>query len=328
MANERIVEIQNTIVAKVIEALDNGHPPWVKPWNDFGEGLPYNAATGRKYNGGNIFWLYICQMAAGYPRAGWMTFNQAKTLGGMVRKGETGSPVVLYKAETKPVLDKDGKPVLDDQGKPKFRFVRQERYFTVFNIAQIDGLPERVTNPKHALASLTIIERHAAADAFFGALPGKVVFGGDRAFYTPAGDSIGMPTPEQFADTGNYYATLAHEYVHWTGHESRQKRFDKDFREATGADNAYAYEELIAEMGAAFLCAELGIAGETQHVTYLAIWVSRLKDQAKMLFQAASAASKAVAYLQDLAAGAMGRDDVAADEAEAEDALVDFAMAA
>jgi antirestriction protein ArdC len=201
-------------------------------------------ATRRTYRGANILNLWMAQTARGYETAEWMTFKQAIDLGACVRKGEHGTPVFFVSA-----LEREEK---NAKGELIERHVPFWKSFAVFNIAQVDGLPERLP-----VAPRPEIERLASVEAYLAAVGATVRLGGDRAFYSPATDSITLPRPEQFESVSAFYATALHEHAHWSGAASRLAReFGKRF-----GDNAYAFEELVAELSAAFLCAELEIPG-------------------------------------------------------------------
>jgi antirestriction protein ArdC len=169
--------------------------------------------------------------------------------------------------------------------------------YTVFNVEQIDGLPASYAPPAQPLPASTH-ETHHAAEAFYAATGARFFHGGDRAFYAPSSDRIQLPSPEAFVDAQSYAATKAHELIHWTGHAGRN---DREFGQRFG-DRAYAFEELVAELGAAFLCADLGITPEVRpdHAAYLAHWLAVLKADKRAIFSAAAHAQRAVDHLQGL----------------------------
>jgi antirestriction protein ArdC len=243
-------------------------------------------ATGEAYRGVNVLLLWGAAMASGFRQPRWMTYRQAQDNGGQVRKGERGSCVVYAGRITR-----DGEPDADGEaGEVSIPFMRG---YTVFNVEQIDGLgaewfeapaPER---PEPA--------RDARAEAFFAAQGATVGHGGGRAFFHRGEDRIQMPDRAAFADAEGYYATLAHEFTHWTGHASR---LDRTFGKRFG-DRAYAVEELVAELGAAYVCAHLGLSATPRedHAAYLAEWLHVLKADKRAIFTAASAAQAAADYL-------------------------------
>lgn len=284
-------EITNQLIA-AIES-DPGKP--TLPWRRSSAPLfmPENALTKKPYNGINIVSLWVSAEVQGYTAPVWATYRQWSELGAQVRKGEKSSLVVFYKE-----YDADPKPDDDtDDGKR-----RVARASNVFNAAQVDGF-ELPSAPE----PLGPIDRITAADRFVAATAAKIEHGGERAFYRPSTDHIQMPPEDLFCGTDtlsrseSYYAVLVHELTHWSGAEHRLNRqFGKRF-----GDAAYAAEELVAEIGSAFLCAELGITEETpraDHAQYLAQWLGLLKDDSRAIFTAAAKASEAVAYLKSLGA--------------------------
>ncbi len=279
---------QEQLVADVVAQLERGTAPWVRPWSTSGTSdMPHNLDTQRAYHGVNVIQLWMTQTACGYPTAEWCTFNQAKALGATVRKGEHGTAVWFIKPRVTADRDEDGAE------RTTFRGVTFKQ-FTVFNRCQIDGLPQMETLPEPDR-----FEAIEDAENYLKAINADVRFGGDAAFYSPALDFIACPRPERFVDAAAFYATQLHEHVHWTSHPSRKDRtVGKRF-----GDDAYAFEELIAELGAAFLTAELRLAGALRHAEYLATWARVLRNDPKALWTAASSASDAVAFL-DAAAGA------------------------
>jgi len=292
-------EITNTIVAQ----LEAGTVPWVKPWRDKGgmveAGLPYNAVTKRQYNGINVPILWGTGGAKGYAGGGWLTFNQARKAGGMVRKGERGTMIVFAQQVTRE----------NDDGKTRsFPILKS---FTVFHVSQCDGLPDDV----NAIPETPKVEPDHVLDWVCRA-GARVEHGGNRAFYTTARDHIQMPMKKDFRDAESYAATLLHEATHWSGGPARLNRtFGKRF-----GDDAYAAEELVAEIGAAFLCGRLGIRGQLQHADYIASWLKVLRNDKRAIFTAASAASKAADYL----AGQAGEDHGEEDKPEEASNVVPF----
>jgi antirestriction protein ArdC len=280
-------EITNKLIA-AIEA-DPGQPSL--PWRRAGGALhlPKNALTGKAYNGINILNLWVAAESRGFVAPIWGTYRQWAELGAQVRRGEKSSLVVFYKEfETDPDPED-----ADDNGKR-----RMARASFVFNASQVDGfeLPE-------APQSLGPVERIERADRFVAATDAMICHGGDRAFYAHTTDRIQMPDQGLFTGTTTmsrsegYYATLVHELVHWSGAKHRLAReMGKRF-----GDEAYAAEELVAEIGAAFLCAELGITQEVRpdHAQYLANWLKLLKNDSRAIFFAAARASEATAFLRN-----------------------------
>jgi antirestriction protein ArdC len=285
-------DIHAEITSKLIAAIESDPGRPCMPWRRSSTPLfmPENALTKKLYNGINIVSLWVSAEAQGYAAPIWATYRQWSELGCQVRKGEKSSFVIFYKEyETEPEADN-----ADDDGK---RRVARASY--VFNASQVDGytLPD-------APQPLGPIDRIDGADRFLRATGARIEHGGDRAFYRPSTDHIQMPDEDRFCGTDTltrsegYYAVLAHECIHWCGSE---KRLAREFGKRFG-DAAYAAEELVAEIGSAFLCAELGITQDTRpdHAQYLAQWLKLLKDDNRAVFTAAAKASEAVAYLRKL----------------------------
>jgi antirestriction protein ArdC len=248
-------------------------------------------------------------MAHGFAAPIWMTYRQAGELGGQVRKGEKGSPVVYANALTKTDTD----AVSGDEVEKTIRFLKG---YTVFNVDQIDGLPAHYYAPPVPRSEPAV--RIAHAEGFFAATGAAISHGGNSAFYRPATDSIQMPPFEAFCDAESYYATLAHEVTHWSGHEARLAR---DLTGNRFGSEAYAVEELVAELGAAFLCADLDLSSEPRedHASYLANWLAVLKSDSRAIFTAASHAQRAADFLSRLArsaeaSGEGGQPSVAAEQ--------------
>jgi len=213
-----------------------------------------------------------------------------QALGAQVRKGEHGATVVYYGDSSKTVHDETS----GEDREQAFRFLKT---YTVLNTAQIDGLPEHY---HHIPEPAPEIERIAAAEAFFASIPATVNHGGDRAYYIPSADRIQLPPFAAFHDAHGYYATRGHETVHWTRHESR---LDRSFGREKWGDEGYAREELVAELGAAFLAADLGLTIEPRpdHASYIASWVKVLRNDTQAIVHAAAHAERGLAYLYQLA---------------------------
>lgn len=276
-------DIHQEITDRIIAALENNTAPWIKPWNESHTGaslaMPHNVGTGRAYSGINVMLLWM----SGYSSNGWLTFEQAKKLGGSVRKGEKGTMVTLYKK----IQITENKNTSEEKKKQ----IGMIKGFTVFNVEQCD-FPEGTklySGPKagEAQNTSTIVEVCAAMEA-------KVVFGGNKACFIPSADQINMPHKKQFKSEDHFEATLAHELTHWTG---AKKRLARDLSGRFG-DESYAAEELVAEIGAAFLCAQLGIKNESlQHVEYVQSWIKVLKNDKKAIFTASSLARQSNEYV-------------------------------
>jgi len=284
-------DVYSRVTSKIIADLEKGVRPWQRPWNAeqaagrISRPLRHN---GTPYRGVNVLLLWGEAQEKGYSAPIWMTFKQAQQLGATVRKGEHGSLVVF--------ADRFTKTETDQQGQESAREIPFMKGFTVFNVEQIDGLPPNYHAKAQELGEP--VARIAQAEAFFATTGARIQHGGNQAFYAPARDLVQMPRRESFKDAESYCATLAHELTHWTSHPDRLAReLGKRF-----GDRAYAAEELIAEMGAAFLCADLGITPEVRadHAQYLRQWLGILTDDKRTIFTAAAQAQRAADYLHAL----------------------------
>jgi len=277
-------DIYQQVTDQLIAALEAGASPWRKSWNDeTGAGalhLP-RRANGEFYRGINTLLLWGAAEECGFKSDRWFTFKQAEALGAQVRKGSTATKIIFYKS-----LDVER---TNDAGETVDATIPMIRQYCVFNADQIDGLPERFTPaPVAVVAGKARDELNESALRSTGA---DIREGGVKAYYSPAADFVQMPTFDRFDNSGAYLATLAHELCHWTGHTSR---LDRSLKNAFGSKD-YASEELIAEIGSAFVGARLGIVGEhiDNHAAYLAAWLKVLKEDKRAIFKAASAAQRA-----------------------------------
>jgi antirestriction protein ArdC len=292
MQNTERQDIYTRITAKIVASLEAGVRPWIKPWS--GE----NAAgritrplrhNGMPYSGINILMLWASAIEQGFASPSWMTFRQAIELNACVRKGEKGSLVVYANSITKTEQN--------DAGEDVERDIHFLKGYTVFNCDQIEGLPEQYyvkPEPK-----FTAVERIAHAEAFFASTRADIRYRGGQAYYAQELDYIQMPPIEAFADAESFYGTLAHEACHWTKHPSR---LDREFGRKSWGDAGYAHEELVAELGSAFLCADLELTPEVRddHASYIAFWLEVLKNDNRAIFAAAAHAQRAVDYLHKL----------------------------
>jgi antirestriction protein ArdC len=280
--------LYDEVTTKIIAQLEAGRFPWVQPWGNPGcaaPGLPRNALTGRTYSGVNILVLWGAVIDGGWPSQGWLTFRQALEAGGSVRKGEKGTCVV-YADRFTPEAEKER--ARDTGGDAKtVPFLKR---FTVFNIAQCEGLRPGLAEDPAPLPEREIVP---LAEAVIAAAGVPVRIGGDKAFYVPAADYVQVPPQPAFFEQINFYRTIFHELSHATGHGSRLAR---NLTNPFGSKD-YAREELIAEMGSAFLCAALGIEPTVRHADYLGAWLEVLREDNRAIFRAASAASKAADWL-------------------------------
>lgn len=282
-------DLYNRVTDQIIASLEQGVKPWHRPWTTgTADGQPIRPlrSNGVPYRGINVLMLWGAAIDNGFTAPNWLTFKQAKALGGFVRKGETGSTVVFAGSLNRTGTD-------EATGEETERAIPFLKGYTVFNADQIDGLPDSYRTPAPALpAGMERIER---AEAFTAATGAIIRHGGSKAFYNTGTDSVQMPPLQAFRDAESYYATLTHELTHWTGHAGRLARtFGKRF-----GDNAYAFEELVAEMGAAFTMADLNLTPEPRadHADYLAHWLGILKTDKRAIFTAASHAQRAADYL-------------------------------
>jgi antirestriction protein ArdC len=286
------LDVYSRVTNKIVADLERGNLTWLQPWQAGHQAGPVSRplrAGGKAYRGVNVLMLWAAAMEQGYSCPLWLTYKQAAELGGQVRKGEHGSLVVY--------ADKFTKEGTDDKGAAVEIEIPFMKGYTVFNAEQIDGLPS------HFYATVpplnTAINRLDTVEQFFAGTKASIQHGGNRAFYSPDRDIVQMPELQSFRDGESYYATLAHEMTHWTRHKSRLNR---DLGRKRFADAGYAMEELVAEIGAAFLCADLGITPETRddHAAYIASWLKVLKDDKRAIFTAASHSQKAADYLNSL----------------------------
>ncbi|TGT91285.1 MULTISPECIES: zincin-like metallopeptidase domain-containing protein [unclassified Mesorhizobium] len=286
--------LYSEITDRIIADLERGAVPWVKPWGSAkaGLGLPKNAATGRGYSGINILILWGAVIDRGYSGQSWLTFRQALALGGNVRKGEHGTTIVH--ADRFVPKDEKERAKAEDVEPQAVAYLKR---FTVFNVAQCEGLPEQLYSQPEPLPEREIIPQ---AEAFIRASGADIRIGGDRAFYMPSADFVQLPPQPAFFEQVNYYRTALHELGHWTGHPARLAR---DFSGSFGT-KTYAREELVAELTAAFTCTSLGIEPTVRHADYIASWLAVLREDNRAIFRAASLASKAADFLCAFQGGA------------------------
>jgi antirestriction protein ArdC len=300
-------DIYQRVTDRIVADLEQGIRPWAKPWNAGhragGFGLPLRH-NGVAYRGINILLLWGAAMEGGYAAPTWMTYRQAQELGGQVRRGEKGSLIVF--------ADRITRTEQDEAGKDVEREIPFMKGYTVFNVEQIDGLPAQY-HPKPA-DPLPEAERLLRADGFIAATGADIRHGGEMAFYAPTSDSVRLPPFETFRDKESYYATALHELTHWTGHRSRLAR---DFGGQRFGDEGYAREELVAELGSAFLCVDLGItpAIRDDHTAYIGNWLKALKGDKRAIFQAAAHAQRAADYLHERQGKSLPSEDVSAEAA-------------
>lgn len=286
-----IKKLYNEVTATVIRQLEEGVPPWVRPWGDAkvrGVGMiPSNLVTGRLYSGGNILLLWLAAQQRGYSNLQFCTFRQIQELGSTVRKGERATHIIF----TKHVTKKD-----EETGDEKSGTLVKS--YAVFHYSQIENLGAKYLQPQQADEGVTVPKNEQAV-AFEQNTGITMRHEGNKAFYSPAADVVVVPPFSAFKDEEGYHGTVAHELVHASGHE---KRLDRQFGKRFG-DEKYAVEELVAELGSSYLCARLGYAPSFRSSSYLASWLKVLKADNRAIFSAASHAGQAADWLWKAAHG-------------------------
>ena len=301
--------LYDDITGKIIADLEAGRFPWVQPWGTPAAGaplaMPQNAATGRRYSGINVLILWGAVIERGFPGQSWLTFRQALSLGGNVMKGERGTTVVYADRFTPEDEKRRARETGEEPGKIPFL-----KRFTVFNAAQCEGLPEEIAAvappPPPGLIEPTV-------EALIRATGIDFRIGGNRAFYVPAQDFVMVPPPHAFHEPINWHRTALHEMGHATGHPTRLSR---DFSGSFGT-RKYAFEELVAEITAAFCCASLGIVPTVRHADYIGSWLEVLREDNRAIVRAASQASKAADWLLGFLPEPVDGDDAGTPEAVA-----------
>jgi len=288
--------IHDHVTRQIVAAIEAGAGDWTMPWRRDAGALhrPQNIASGNRYQGVNIISLWITAEARGYAAPLWGTYRQWQEKGAQVRKGERGTPIVFYKT-----TEADSSDAGAETETAQRRMIARASW--VFNAAQVDGYAPPVVEP----VSAAPVSPVAAAEALIAATGADIREGGERAYYSPKDDYIAVPDRTRFTGsetstpTDAWYATHLHELTHWTGAPSRLAR---ELSTRFGSD-AYAMEELIAELGSAFLCADLGLAAAPRpdHAAYVASWLKVLKGDAKAIFTAASQADRAARFLMEMA---------------------------
>lgn len=286
MKRDLFAEVSSRILAE----LETGAAPWVRPWSSTaGANTPCNAVTNRPYSGCNVILLWLARNR-GWATPRFLTYKQAIEAGGHVRSGEHGTKVIFVKQ----LQIKDGEGDEADN-----RLISMLREYTVFNCAQCEGLPDNIKagNPMRVRNPDT---RDALADEFLRSTRADIREGHGEAYFVPGQDFICMPAFEAFKGADHFYNVAFHELTHWTGHKSR---LDRDLKHRFG-ERVYAAEELVAELGAAFLCAEFGFDGDVRNAGYIATWIDLLKADKRAFFTACSKAQAAADYLRGLALAA------------------------
>src|SRR3984885_1686915 len=293
-------DVYARVTAQIIQSIENGVGTWRMPWHTSGRYAfsPINVTSKKPYRGINTVCLWATAQAKGYERGEWATYQQWQDKGAQVRKGEKATLVVFWKFAHDSGESQEGESLKSGS---RLLFTRA---YSVFNAAQVDGYTPT------ADADIPMPERIAHAGAFFQSIQAEVRHGGNQAFYAPASDHIQMPPFQAFVENVSYYSTLAHEHTHWTAHTARcDRQLGKRF-----GDNAYAAEELIAELGAAFTCAHLGLSTEPRedHAQYINSWLKVLKADKRAIFTAASKAQQAADFMIARAGESVSTAEVAA----------------
>jgi antirestriction protein ArdC len=280
-------DLYDEVSARIISELERGAAPWIKPWSaTAGHNVPQNAVTNRPYSGCNVILLWLAR-DRGWATPRFLTYKQATEAGGHVRKCEHGTKVYFVKQLQ--LRDEKG----DDAD---LRLVPMMREYTVFNVSQCENLPDSISAGK-PMRVRNPDARDALADQFLRATGADLREGHGEAYYVPSRDFISMPAFAAFKGADHFYNVAFHELTHWAGHKSR---LDRDLKHRFGSRD-YAAEELVAELGAAFLCAEFGFNNDLRHAGYIATWTDLLKADKRAFFTACSRASKAADYLRGLA---------------------------
>jgi len=271
--------VYQEVTDSIIKQLENGAMPWIKPWATDST-ADKNMVSQKAYQGVNRLILGLSSMVNGYEAPVWASFKQWQSIGANVRKGEKGTKIVFYSPVTK-----ENKATGDSES-----YNLLKTYY-VFNASQVDGVTiQAPTVPDKPFNAIQAAEERIK-------LTGAVItHGGDSAFYAPSVDKINVPHKASFLTESNYYATVFHELTHWSGHETRCNRNLK----GRYGNPLYAFEELVAEMGAAFLCQDYRIAGELRHAGYIESWLKVLKEDSRAIFKAAALAQKAVDHINGL----------------------------
>jgi antirestriction protein ArdC len=273
-------DITQQVTDRIIAELEAGAAPWVKPWRA-DSSADKSIVTGKAYQGVNRLLLGMSSMAQGFSSPCWATFKQWSDRGASIRKGSKGTQIIFYSPISRTIKDQ----VTGEEEDVSYAVLKS---FYVFNSEQVDGA--EVPAPAAAPDQFQI---DAAAEAFIVGTGARISHGGDAAFYAPGPDRIQLPHKTAFQDPASYYATAFHELAHWTGHDSRlDRKLSGKF-----ASPSYAFEELVAELSAAFLCQDHGISGELRHAGYIGSWLKACREDKRAIFRAAALAQKASDFL-------------------------------
>jgi antirestriction protein ArdC len=289
LSERKQLDLHQRVTDEIVRAIEAGAGPFVMPWHGFPQGLPRNVMTGHPYNGVNTLVLWAAARTRRYLTPYWATYRQWRELAAQVRKGEKATTVVFYKQVPLEGEDVETGDVVHD-----YRLVA--RAFFVFNGEQVDGW--KAPGPE----AIDLVQNHDRIEDFALCTGADIRSAGDRAYYDPMGDYITIPNRVRFVGsptssaTEGYYSTVFHELVHWTGHHRRLGRK----LEGRFGSESYAMEELVAEFGAAFLCAEFLVPNKPRpdHAAYIQGWLKVLKADKRAIFAASTAAHQAVDFLR------------------------------
>jgi antirestriction protein ArdC len=305
-AGEGRASLYSEITDKIIAELEAGRVPWVQPWGTAANAslaMPRNAATKRRYSGINVLILWGAVIEGGFAGQSWLTFRQAHSLGGHVRKGECGTTVVYADRFTPEDERRRAAETGEEAGAIPFL-----KRFTVFNTDQCERLPEEISA---AIVPPLPGQIEPQAEALIAATGADFRIGGPRAYYNASSDFVQVPPPAAYFEPINWHRTAFHELGHWTGHASRLNRDHSGSR----GSKPYAREELVAEIAGAFVCASLGIVPTVRHADYIGSWLDVLREDNRAVVRAASAASKAADFLLAFAQPAIEADAVEREQA-------------
>ena len=317
-------DLYQHVTDQIVAALDQGVRPWVKPWS--AEHLSGRVsrplrACGKNYRGINCLVLWLTATAKGYGSPYWLTYRQAVELGGNVRKGEHGAKVCYFYRITREAVDQN-------TGEATAQHIPFIKTYTVFSAEQCEGLPAHFTATPAPASTPEIDEaRLAHAEAFIAHTGADIRYGGDRACYAITADRISMPPFAAFASADAFYSTVLHELCHYTKHE---KRLNRDCGRKTWGDEGYAMEELVAELGSAFLCADLniGLTERMDHASYIDSWLRVLRGDRRAIFQAAAMAERAADWLHACQPAAGGGEPTLHDDTPPADSIAQSLAAA
>ena len=304
MENKERGDFYKEVTNKIIAALENNTRPWVQPWDGGILPIPMRH-NNRLYQGINTLILWQAASEGGYNSPYWMTFKQAKLLGGNIKKGEKAATIFYASSctlgnneEEDKQKERSGQNLALNQ-EQKSIYKKFMKSYKVFNANQIDGLQEKYYKVLSTENNTKELEKLPRLEEFVKNTKANIKHGGIRAYYRESSDHIQMPEMKLFKNSNAYYSTLCHELTHWSG---SKERLNRNLGGKRFGDNGYAMEELVAELGAVFLCSLLGINPDARedHAPYIAIWLKVLKSDKRAIFNAASLAQSASNYLLEL----------------------------